>query len=62
MNSILAADEAELFKVKMIQVEMPEPARIYKSITCASCGEKVMEPRTRNVDGQLLCIPCATEE
>ena len=59
MNSILAADDAELFEIKKIQVELPEPARIYKSITCAGCGEKVMEPRTRMVGDKLLCIPCS---
>jgi formylmethanofuran dehydrogenase subunit E len=61
MNSILAADDAELFEIKKIQMELPEPARIYKSITCAGCGEKVMEPRTRIVGDKLLCIPCAEE-
>jgi len=59
MNSILEADDAELFEVKRIPVEMPEPARIYKSIACASCGEKVMESRTRIIGDKLLCIPCS---
>ena len=62
MNTILAADDGELFEVKRIQVEMPEPARIYRSLTCASCGEKVMEPRTRNIEGKILCIPCVEEK
>lgn len=62
MNAILAADDAELFEIKRIQVELPEPARIYKSINCAGCGEKVMEPRTRMVGDKLLCIPCVEEE
>lgn len=62
MKSVLEADDAELFEVKRIAVEMPEPARIYKSITCAACGEKVMEPRTRTVAGQVVCIPCAEKE
>jgi len=59
MNSILEADDAELFEVKRISVEMPEPARIYKTVTCGSCGEKTMEPRTRMVGDKLLCIPCS---
>jgi formylmethanofuran dehydrogenase subunit E len=58
MQSVLEAEDSALFEVNRITVEMPEPARIYKSITCASCGEKVMEPRTRMVDGQQMCIPC----
>ncbi len=62
MNAILAADDAELFEIKRIQVEMPEPARIYKSITCAGCGENVMEPRTRMVGDKLLCISCSQEK
>ena len=62
MNSILAADDDGLFNIKRIEVEMPDPARIYKSLTCASCGEKVMESRTRMVADNLLCIPCAEEE
>lgn len=59
MKSVLETDGAELFEVKRLTVEMPEPARIYQSITCASCGEKVMEPRTRDVEGKILCIPCS---
>ena len=62
MNSILAADDAELFNVKRIKVEMPDAARIYKSLTCTGCGEKVMEPRTRMVGDKLLCIPCSENE
>ena len=59
MQSVLETDAAELFDVKRVLVEMPEPARIYKSITCDSCAEKVMETRIRNINGRLLCIPCA---
>jgi formylmethanofuran dehydrogenase subunit E len=62
MNFILEADDAELFEIKRISVEMPEPARIYKTVTCANCGEKAMEPRTRMIGGKLLCIPCAEKE
>ena len=62
MNGILAADDSELFEISRIQVEMPEPARIYRSLTCASCGEKVMESRTRNIEGKILCIPCVEEK
>jgi formylmethanofuran dehydrogenase subunit E len=59
MKSVLEADDSELFEVKRITLEMPEPARIYKSIACAACGEKVMEPRTRMVNGRVVCIPCS---
>ena len=59
MKSVLEAADPELFEVKRIKVSMPEPARIYKSMACASCHEKVMEPRTRVVDGRVVCIPCS---
>ena len=59
MQSVLETDAAELFDVKRVLVEIPEPARIYKSITCDSCTEKVMETRVRDINGRLLCIPCA---
>ena len=62
MQTILAADDAELFKINRVEVEMPDAARIYESITCASCGEKVMEPSTKMVEGKLVCIPCAERE
>ena len=62
MNSILGADDQELFNIKRIEVKMPDPARIYKSLTCANCGEKVMETRTRSVDSQVWCIPCSEEK
>ena len=59
MQDILAADDAELFEVRRVEPPIPGTAMIYKSISCAGCGEKVMEPRAREVDGQILCIPCA---
>ena len=62
MRSVLDTDDAELFAVKRIAVQIPEPARIYQSITCSSCGEKVMETRTRTVAGKMVCIPCAGKE
>ena len=61
MKAILESHTAELFAVKRIPAAMPEAARIYKSVTCARCGEKVMEPRTREIDGRLLCIPCSRD-
>jgi len=62
LQSVLETDASELFEVRRVGVEMPEPARIHKSMTCATCGEKVMETRTREVAGQVLCIPCAEKE
>ena len=37
---------------------VPKKARILASLTCESCGEPVMETRTRRFNDQVLCIPC----
>jgi formylmethanofuran dehydrogenase subunit E len=58
MKAVLEADDTELFEIKRVKVEMPEPARIFKSLACDRCGEKVMATRVREVDGRQLCIPC----
>ena len=62
MKAILEAEDSELFSVTRIQVAMPETASVYKSLTCDTCGEKVMEPKTREVDGRILCIPCSEKK
>lgn len=53
-----------LDKVVVIQetsLIIPEKAKIFNSIICADCGEKVMEPRARVRNGQMVCLPCAEE-
>jgi formylmethanofuran dehydrogenase subunit E len=62
MGEILAADDRELFKISRPEVEMPAPARIYKSLTCRVCGEKVMEPRAEKGASGPVCIPCSAKE
>ena len=62
IKHILEADEKELMKVSKGKHELPEEARIYPSIQCDRCGEKVMEPRVRVRDGKLLCMPCFERE
>ena len=48
----------ELFELKKPQGKIPSHARVMDSITCESCGEGVMETRTRRFSGKTLCIPC----
>jgi len=55
---ILEARNEELIKITKGKMDLPEEARIYPSLTCAICGEKVMEPRARVKDGKMVCIPC----
>jgi formylmethanofuran dehydrogenase subunit E len=56
---VLSAPEEKIVSLREVRIDEPEPARIMKSITCASCGESVMETRTREIHGKTVCIPCA---
>ncbi len=59
---LLNAPLAEFLVVETVDMTDPEPARIFESIICESCGEGVMETRTRQMDGRTMCIPCAIKE
>ena len=58
VRGILGADDRELFAVSKGKSPLPPEAEIFQSIRCASCGEKVAEPKVRIRQGELLCIPC----
>jgi formylmethanofuran dehydrogenase subunit E len=58
IKAILNAKDRELFKVEHEKMIMPREARIVPSITCALCGEKVMESKTRSKAEKIVCIPC----
>ena len=62
MRMILEAPASDLFDIRHMTVALPGPARIYPTLSCDLCHEKVMEPRTRKVGNQILCIPCAEKE
>ena len=62
IRSVLETDATGLFAVKKVAMAVPETAVIFRSITCAGCGEKVMEPRTVKVADRLVCIPCSRGE
>ncbi|HMK48623.1 MAG TPA: FmdE family protein [Thermodesulfovibrionales bacterium] len=55
---ILNAVDEDLFSVREGAMTLPEEARIYPSVVCAGCNEKVMEPRARIKHGKVVCIPC----
>jgi formylmethanofuran dehydrogenase subunit E len=58
IDAILHARDEELFKITKIKMRLPDEAKIFPSVICALCGEKVMEPRARVKDGKIVCIPC----
>ena len=51
-------EPAELFDVKPVSIPLPEPARIFGSVKCASCGETCAESFVRLADGKPLCPDC----
>jgi formylmethanofuran dehydrogenase subunit E len=55
---IMNANLVNLFEIKTPVDPVPKMARILSNMVCESCGETVMETRTRHFGGQLLCIPC----
>lgn len=58
IDIILNLSDKEIFRFKRGKMDLPDEASIYKSLTCAICDEKMMEPRARVKDGQIVCIPC----
>jgi formylmethanofuran dehydrogenase subunit E len=49
----------ELFKKEYLDdFNIPEEARLFRSIRCENCGELVAEHRARLENGKVVCIPC----
>jgi len=61
IEKILAIPIGDLFIEKEARSDIPERARISRSVTCACCGEMVAEHRARIKNGKIVCIPCAGE-
>ncbi|MBN1194815.1 MAG: TraR/DksA C4-type zinc finger protein [Methanomicrobiaceae archaeon] len=59
VDTLLRIPDDELLDVTQTTVTIPEPARLFTTATCASCGETVAESRARIRDGKIVCIPCA---
>lgn len=62
IRAILNAKDKELFKITESKIRLPEEAKIYPSLRCEICNEKMMEPRARIKHGKIVCIPCFEEE
>jgi len=61
IQKILTIPFSELFIEKEARSDIPERARIFGSVQCASCGEIVAEHRARMKNGKIVCITCAGE-
>lgn len=58
IDMILNAKDEDLFKIAHGPMILPDEAKIYASLRCAACGEKMMEPKARVRNGEIVCIPC----
>ena len=57
-------DEAELFVVENVEVNLPAddlPGRPRSRVACDECGEGINDGRERRVNGRVLCRSCAGE-
>jgi formylmethanofuran dehydrogenase subunit E len=59
VEKLLSMPAEALFTLTEVAPEVPEKARIFKSMICHYCGERVMEPRARIRDGEIACLPCS---
>lgn len=49
---------SELFSIGEPDYDLPEPARLFSSQPCASCGESTAEYALRVQNGKLVCSDC----
>ena len=61
VETILDLPEETLFVIQKVDIDMPEQARIFRSVSCAKCGELTAESRIRIEDGRFLCRACSKE-
>jgi formylmethanofuran dehydrogenase subunit E len=57
-QQVLDAPEETLFEIREVEPVIPARARIHNSVTCAACGEQMMETRAHLFQGDAYCIPC----
>lgn len=57
-QQILSAAVETLFTTTAVHDELPETARIFKTVTCARCGEGVAEHMARLQEGETVCLHC----
>jgi formylmethanofuran dehydrogenase subunit E len=48
----------DLFEVKPVEIEIPQKAKMFKSLKCSECGEMVSEHRAKILDGKSVCRDC----
>ncbi len=57
-QAILAGPLDRLLRVTSVDPNVPLRVRPLRQLTCAQCGETMLESRSRRFAGETLCIPC----
>ena len=61
-RDILAMDEAALFAIDSVDIELPQKAQIDPSVSCDQCGEPTMAAKlVETADGRRICRGCQAE-
>ncbi len=55
------ADSNGLFDISVPKIKCPEKARLFQSVKCEKCGERVREDKIRLENGKKLCLECFNE-
>jgi formylmethanofuran dehydrogenase subunit E len=58
---LLSTPPEELFKIQNVDLQLPAEAKLFNSVICEYCGEKVMEARARLKNGKIACLACTEE-
>lgn len=58
-SEILSAPDDQLFRVRPVSEPPPARSPLLPPVTCAACGEAVMESRAQRRGGKILCLGCA---
>ncbi len=61
MQELLSAPDSELLEVREVAAQPPAEARMEPSLDCQRCGEATQQSKMVEVEGRLLCRPCAAE-
>jgi formylmethanofuran dehydrogenase subunit E len=55
---LMTVDIPQIYDIAAAKHPIPAKARIMHSLVCDRCGERAMQSRIRQKEGQHLCIPC----
>lgn len=55
---LLQANLEEIFEFKKPHFSLPQPARLFATQVCESCGESIPEHKVRIQEGKKVCLDC----